>query len=115
MNEMLVPVTNKSVELATVGTQRKQYAKIDQSAKDFESLLLGNWLQQAEESFAKVPGGGSEDEADDATNQLQGIAMQALGTAMTAAGGVGLARVISDQLHTVEQSAAAAKGRRQIQ
>ena len=31
---------------------KSQDAKIDKSAKDFESLLLGSWLQQAQESFA---------------------------------------------------------------
>lgn len=94
--------------------QRKEDAKIDKSAKDFESLLLGNWLQQAEESFAKLPGGDDEEDADGATSQYQGIAMQAMGSAMTAAGGIGLARMISCQLRTAEQTAAAVQVKRSL-
>jgi hypothetical protein len=31
-------------------------AKIDKGAKEFEAILVGSWLQQAEQSFATVPG-----------------------------------------------------------
>ncbi|HEY0309008.1 MAG TPA: hypothetical protein VGB94_12675 [Acidobacteriaceae bacterium] len=94
--------------------QRKEDAKIDKSAKDFESLLLGSWLQQAEESFAKLSGGDDEEDTGGATNQFQGIAMQAMGSAMTAAGGIGLARMVSGQLHTAEQTAATAQAKRSL-
>jgi len=82
----------------------KDKAKIEKSAKDFESLLLSNWLQQAEESFAKLPGGDNEDDADSGREQFQGIAMQSLGTTLTNAGGIGIARMISRNLN---QTAAA--------
>jgi len=82
----------------------KESAKIEKSAKDFESLLLGGWLQQAEQSFAKLPGGDDEEDADAGSGELQGIAMQSLGTALTEAGGIGLARMISKQLHKAEGS-----------
>lgn len=74
--------------------------KIQKSAKDFESLLLGNWLQQAESSFAKVPGtDGDEDEGQDAgSGEMQGIAMQSLGSAMAAGGGIGIAKMIAAHL-----------------
>jgi Rod binding domain-containing protein len=75
--------------------------KIEKSAKDFEAILLSNWLQQAEQSFGSVPGGDDEDDADPGKDQLQSMAMQSLGTAMTAAGGIGIARMISTQLHKV--------------
>jgi Rod binding domain-containing protein len=84
----------------------RENAKIEKSAKDFESLLLGGWLQQAEQSFAKLPGGDDEEDADAGSGELQGIAMQSLGTAMTEAGGIGLAKMISRQLHKVEDNAA---------
>jgi hypothetical protein len=29
-------------------------AKIDKGAKEFEAVLVGSWLQQAEQSFATV-------------------------------------------------------------
>ena len=81
----------------------KQDAKIEKSSKDFESILLGSWLQGAEQSFAKVPGGDEEDDDDTGKDQFQGIAMQALGTAMTAAGGIGIAKMISQHLHTAAE------------
>src|ERR1700733_2544029 len=86
-------------------SSEKENAKIEKSAKDFESLLLGGWLQQAEQSFAKLPGGDDEEDADAGSDELQGIAMQSLGTAMTEAGGIGLARMISRQLHKAENIA----------
>jgi len=79
-----------------------QDAKIEKSAKDFESILLSNWLQQAEQSFAKLPGGDDEEDADAGKEQFQGMAMQSLGTSMTAAGGIGIAKMISKQLHKAE-------------
>src|SRR5271168_5257415 len=78
--------------------------KIEKSAKDFEAILLSSWLQQAEQSFGSVPGGDDDDDADPAKDQLQGIAMQSLGNAMTAAGGIGIARMIATQLHKTSGS-----------
>ena len=40
----------------------REDAKIEKAGKDFESILLGSWLQQAEQSFAKVPGGDGTDD-----------------------------------------------------
>ena len=74
-------------------------AKIEKSAKDFESILLGSWLQQAEQSFASLPGADDDGDADAGKEQFQGIAMQSLGEAMAAAGGIGIARIIAKQLH----------------
>jgi Rod binding domain-containing protein len=74
-------------------------SKIEKSAKDFESILLGSWLQQAERSFASLPGGDDDGDADTGKEQFQGIAMQSLGEAMTAAGGIGIAKIIAKQLH----------------
>jgi Rod binding domain-containing protein len=74
-------------------------SKIEKSAKDFESILLGSWLQQAEQSFGSLPGGDDEGDADAGKEQFQGMAMQSLGTSMTAAGGIGIARMIARQLH----------------
>jgi Rod binding domain-containing protein len=73
--------------------------KIEKSAKDFESILLGSWLQQAEQSFGSLPGGDDDEDADAGKDQLQGIAMQSLGGSMTAAGGIGIAKMIAKQLH----------------
>lgn len=85
---------------------RKENAKIEKSAKDFESILLGNWLQQAEDSFAKLPGGDDSEDEDAGGDQLQGIAMQSLGSSMAGSGGIGIARMISTQLHREDAASA---------
>ena len=77
----------------------RENAKIDKAGKDFESILLGSWLQQAEQSFAKVPGGDGDDDEDAGKDQFQGIAMQALAGSLTASGGIGIARMITEHLH----------------
>lgn len=78
--------------------------KIEKSAKDFESILLGSWLQQAEQSFGSLPGGDDDEDADVGKEQFQGMAMQSLGSSMTAAGGIGIAKMISKQLHKAEDA-----------
>ena len=91
---------------------RTENTKIEKSAKDFESILLGTWLQQAEQSFGSLPGGDDDDDADSGKDQFQGMAMQSLGASMTAAGGIGIAKMISKQLHRAEDArvALAAQG-----
>jgi len=86
------------------GSLTVENAKIEKSAKDFESILLGSWLQQAEESFAKLPGGDDDGDADAGKEQFQGMAMQSLGASMTASGGIGIAKMISQQLHKAEDA-----------
>jgi Rod binding domain-containing protein len=86
------------------GSPAEGNAKIEKSAKDFESILLGSWLQQAEQSFATLPGGDEDEDSDAGKDQFQGIAMQSLGTSMTAAGGIGIAKMIAKQLHKAEDA-----------
>jgi Rod binding domain-containing protein len=81
------------------GSTATENSKIEKSAKDFESILLGSWLQQAEQSFASLPGGDDDGDADAGKEQFQGMAMQSLGNSMTAAGGIGIAKIISKELH----------------
>jgi Rod binding domain-containing protein len=78
-------------------------AKIEKSATDFESILLGSWLQQAEQSFGSLPGGDDED-TDSGKDQYMGIAMQSLGASMTTSGGIGISKMISKSLHKVEDA-----------
>ena len=74
--------------------------KMAKAGKDFESILLGNWLQQAEQSFATVPGGDGQGDDDSSKDQFQGIAMQALAGSLTASGGIGIAKMITDSLRS---------------
>jgi len=96
--------TQSNTSLRQAASPVKENAKIEKAAKDFESILLGSWLQQAEQSFASLPGGDDEGDADVGKEQFQGMAMQSLGTSMTDSGGIGIAKMISKQLHKAEDS-----------
>lgn len=76
--------------------------KIDKAAHDFESILLGEWLEQAEKSFASVPGSDPDKDADSGHDQMQSLACQFLGTAMSKAGGIGISAMIGKHLRAAE-------------
>jgi Rod binding domain-containing protein len=78
----------------------KTDSKIEKSARDFESMLLSNWLQQAEQSMASVPG-AEDDEDAGARDQMMSLGVQSLATSMTNSGGIGIAAMISKALHSV--------------
>ncbi len=78
----------------------KSDTKIDKSAKEFESMLLSNWLQQAEQSMASVPGADDDEDAG-ARDQMMSLGVQSLATSMTNSGGIGIAAMISKALHSV--------------
>ena len=92
-------MANQTLRAAGAASENQ---KIDKAGHDFESLLMTNWLQQAEQSFAKVPGTDEEEESDSGKDQYMSLAMQSLGTAMSAAGGIGIAKMISASLHRSE-------------
>jgi len=73
-------------------------AKIDKAAHDFESILVGEWLNQAEKSFATVPGTDPDAQNDSGHDQFQSLACQSLAQGLSKAGGFGIAAMISKQL-----------------
>lgn len=91
--------TSMAGSMGSATDKSAENARIDKSAKEFEALLLTSWLQQAYSSFGQVPGGDEDESADPGKDQFQSIAMQSLGTSMTAAGGLGIAKMISEHLH----------------
>ena len=71
-------------------------AKIEGAAKQFESILLASWLQQAEKSFATVPGDDPDKDAEDpGKDQFQQLAMQSVATSLVNSGGIGIASMIA--------------------
>ena len=74
-------------------------AKIQKSAREFEAVLLSHWLEQAEQSFASVPGSDDDPDADPGRDQFHAIAMQAVGSALTGGhGGLGIAAMVARHL-----------------
>jgi Rod binding domain-containing protein len=82
----------------SVGSDKTSKAKAEKAARDFESVLLGQWLEQAEKSFATVPGGDPNQETDPGHDQLQSIALQSLASNLTKSGGLGIASMIVKHL-----------------
>jgi Rod binding domain-containing protein len=78
-------------------------AKIDKGAKEFEAVLVGSWLQQAEQSFATVP--GADDDADVGRSQMMSLGVQSLATSLAATGGIGIGKMIAKAMHAVAEKA----------
>ena len=82
-------------------------SKIDKASHDFESILVGQWLEKAEKSFATVPGADPDRNQDTGHDQFQSIACQYLAQGLTKNGGFGIAAMISKHLTAVEASQSA--------
>jgi Rod binding domain-containing protein len=72
-------------------------AKIEKGSKDFESILVGSWLQQAEQSFATLPGG--DDDQDPGHDQMMSLGVQTLAKSLAASGGIGIAKMVAKAMH----------------
>src|SRR5580692_4658997 len=81
---------DRMTQLAKSPAGAKDDEKIDKGAKEFESILVGSWLQQAEQSFATLP--GADDDQDPGREQMMSLGVQTLSTSMTASGGIGIAK-----------------------
>lgn len=68
--------------------------KVHEASQEFESVLLGQWLQDAEDSFGSVPGG--DEDAD--SSQMKNFAMQHLAQEITKSGGIGIAKIVEGAL-----------------
>ena len=80
-------------------------AKIEKGSKEFEAILLGTWLQQAEQSFTTLPGTDDEDDKDVASDQVMSFGVQALSTSLVASGGIGISKMIAKAMHVAADKA----------
>ncbi|MGA2651827.1 MAG: hypothetical protein ABSF28_14945 [Terracidiphilus sp.] len=79
--------------------------KIEKGAKEFEAILVGSWLQQAEQSFATLP--GAEDDEDPGHDSMMSLGVQTLSTSMAASGGIGIAKMVAKAMHAAADKATA--------
>jgi Rod binding domain-containing protein len=79
--------------------------KIDKGSKEFEAILVGSWLQQAEQSFTTLPGTDDEDDKDVASGQVMSFGVQALSTSLAASGGIGIGKMIAKAMHAAADKA----------
>jgi Rod binding domain-containing protein len=73
-------------------------AKIEKGATEFEAVLVGSWLQQAEQSFATVPGADDDEDAGQ-RDQVMSLGIQSLSTSLAASGGIGIGKMIAKAMH----------------
>jgi Rod binding domain-containing protein len=86
-------------------------AKIEKGSKQFEAMLLGTWLQQAEQSFATIPGAEDDDDAA-GRDQMMSLGVQSLAESMAASGGIGIAKMIAKAMEaTAHKAEATAPGK----
>lgn len=89
----------QAIDRAKASQANPDKAKLEKTAKEFESLLLGHWLEQAQQAFASVPGADDDEEGSDpGKSQFQSLGMQNLAQAITKSGGLGIAKMIVHQL-----------------
>ena len=79
--------------------------KLSHAAIEFESVLLGQWLQAAQKSFATVP--GSEEDEDAGGDQMLGFATQQLAQSIARSGGLGIAKIVEHALEKSDRAPAA--------
>ncbi len=90
--------------LRTKSTQDSP-SRIDKAARDFESILVGQWLEKAEKSFATVPGNDPDQSQDSGRDQFQSIACQYLAQGLSKSGAFGIGSKISHQLAAASKEA----------
>jgi Rod binding domain-containing protein len=94
------PLTVAASQIVSEGNSSRQNKKEVQAAKDFEALLIGQMLRSMHEDGSGWLGTG-DDQADDAAF---GLGEQQLAQAMSANGGLGLAKLIASGLSARENS-----------
>jgi Rod binding domain-containing protein len=91
---------------SSVGTGED--GKIEKGAKAFEAVLVGSWLQQAEQSFATLP--GTDEDQDPGRDQMMSLGVQTLATSLAASGGIGIGKMIAKAMHAAADKAHASPG-----
>jgi Rod binding domain-containing protein len=76
------------------GSSAKNDKRVADSAKAFESLLIGKWLEAAEDSLATVPGGTEDEQNDNPLKQFSSLAIQSLAEGISGSGGFGISRIL---------------------
>jgi Rod binding domain-containing protein len=87
---MSLSIPSDSAHIPATSSPAK--SKAEKAAQDFEAVLLGSLLESLQKTFA----GSSEDSLVGSSSYAQ-MGTQALAAAMSAHGGIGIARLILQQ------------------
>ena len=97
MADLRISSVDPTSAASDVASSRAHCAtRISSAAQEFESVLLGQWLQAAESSFGSAPGG--QEDADAGGEQIQGFAVQQLAGRLAGSGGIGIAKLVQNAL-----------------
>jgi Rod binding domain-containing protein len=104
-----VQETRTLEQLNSLRSGTNDASKIEKGSKQFETMLLSSWLQQAEKSFATVPGADDDqDQKMSGSDQMMSLGVQSLAQAMEASGGIGIAKMIAKAMTAQADKAAGA-------
>ena len=79
-----------ALAISSAGAPQQNLKKLSQAAQQFEALLLNNLLRPLEQSFSALPGTGQ----DSGSDSFSSLGTEALSTALSHQGGVGIAQLI---------------------
>lgn len=88
---------DRTMQQVKSATGLSDAAKIDKGSRQFEAILIGSWLKDAEQSFGSVPGGN--DDQDSGGEQMMSLGVQSLATSLAASGGIGIGKMIAKAMH----------------
>ncbi len=80
-------------------------AKIAKGSQQFEAILVGSWLKEAEQSFGAAPGGDASQDAGG--EQMMSLGIQTLASSLAASGGLGIGKMIAKAMHAAAEKATA--------
>lgn len=101
----LLQPNEASLRRSGTGRAAAGATKLSHAAVEFESVLLGQWLQSAQKSFATVP--GSEEDEDAGGEQMLGFATQQLAQSIAKSGGLGIAKLVEHALEKTDKTSMA--------
>jgi Rod binding domain-containing protein len=84
--------------LGSVARAKPADSKLKNSAHQFEAILIGKWLEEAEATFARLPGDDDDPDADPGQDQFRSMALQFLAEGISSGGGLGVAAMILKHL-----------------
>jgi len=103
MANLGLPESRAEQLLGSVARSKPADSKLQKSAQQFEAILIAKWLEDAEASFAKLPGEDNDPDADPGQDQFRSMAQQFLAENLSAAGGLGIAAMIVKHLQQHNQ------------
>jgi Rod binding domain-containing protein len=97
---MLSAVTGQNPLQPAASSAAAPSPKLIKAAHEFESILLQSWMEKMNKSFL-----GTEESQDPAHDTVSSLGTQAIATALSARGGIGIADMILRQLQRQAQPA----------